>query len=312
MSDARQHRLLAPARVDLIVMGGPPTSDIQGQNGEHPVNQQDKARAFRSLHTGPILVLPNAWDVASARLIEQAGAAAIATTSAGVSWSLGVPDGQHLESHTAVAALTRMIQAVQVPLTADIEGGYSRDLDGLADVVRNVVAAGAVGVNLEDAGPQGTGSLLDVREQSTRINVARQAAIDAGMDLFINARTDTYLRDGGDPGKRFADTLHRAEAYLAAGADGIFVPGVVDSATIGELARGINAPLNVMAGPAAPNVSQLADLGVARVSVGMAIAQAAYALTRRAAAELLTTGSYHQLTGALEYGELNALLSSHA
>lgn len=141
-----------------------------------------------------------------------------------------MPDGEHLDRDAAVAALARISQAVQVPVTADIEGGYSRDLDGLAGVVRDVLAAGAVGINLEDAGADGTGRLLGVREQSARISAARQVAADAGVDLFINACIDTYLAGGDDADERLPETLHRAEAYRAAGADGVFVPGVVDVA----------------------------------------------------------------------------------
>ncbi|HEX4701054.1 MAG TPA: isocitrate lyase/phosphoenolpyruvate mutase family protein [Pseudonocardiaceae bacterium] len=272
------------------------------------LSQQDKAKAFHELHSGAVLVLPNAWDAASARLIEQAGAVAVATTSAGMSWSLGVPDGGHLGSADAVAAVARVTAAVSVPVTADIEGGYARDLDGLADVVRAVLAVGAVGINLEDSAD---GGLLSEAEHCARIGVVRRVASEVGVDLFVNVRTDVYLV-GGDPDELLSAALRRAEAYLAVGADGIFVPGVVDEATIGALAGGISAPLNVMAGPGSPTVSRLADLGVARVSVGQAIAQAAYAVTRRAAVELLSAGSYQNIVDGVGYGELNTLLAQRS
>ena len=263
----------------------------------------DRARLFRSLHGGgSILALPNAWDVASARLVEDAGAAAIATTSAGVAWSLGAPDGDRLGRDRAVELVARIVAAVDVPVTADIEGGYADDADGVADTIRAVLAAGAVGVNLEDAAHGGSEPLLPIAEQAARISAARAAA---GDGLFLNARIDTYLRGVPDP---LADTLHRAAAYLAAGADGIFVPGVTDPGVIATLVEGVDAPLNVMAGPGAPPVPDLAKLGVARVSLGSSVAQAAYAVARRAARELLADGTYSALADALDYGELNALL----
>jgi 2-methylisocitrate lyase-like PEP mutase family enzyme len=270
------------------------------------MTQQDKAEAFRALHGGQkVLVLPNAWDVASACIVEQAGAAAIATTSAGVAWSLGVPDGDRLSRDAGVAAIARIAAAVGVPVTADIEVGYAADPEGVAETIRMVIDAGAVGVNLEDAAYAGPGPLLATAEHAARLAAAREAA---GSALFVNARTDVYLRGVGEPDTRLGHTLERAAAYVAAGADGIFVPGVGDPATIATLAREIGAPLNVMAGPGSLPVAKLADLGVARVSVGPAITEVAYAATRRAAAELLAHGTYESLAGGLSYAELNALL----
>jgi 2-methylisocitrate lyase-like PEP mutase family enzyme len=268
----------------------------------------DRARLFRALHTsGRPLVLPNVWDVAGARVVEDAGAAAIATTSAGVSWSLGAADGDRLSRDLAVGLVARVCAAVRLPVTADIEGGYADDPDGVAVTVRDVVAAGAVGINLEDARHGGRAAeLRPVGEQAERMAAARQAADPDA--LFINARIDTYLLAAGDPATRLADTLNRAEAYVAAGADGIFVPGVTDPAIVSALAEGVRAPLNVLAGPGASTVGDLARLGVARVSLGSSIAEAAYAVVRRGAREVLTTGTYGTLAGALDYGELNDLL----
>jgi 2-methylisocitrate lyase-like PEP mutase family enzyme len=261
---------------------------------------------FRSLHTATgVLVLPNVWDVASARLVERAGAAAVATTSAGVAWSLGSADGDRLDRDRALDVVARIVAAVDVPVTADIEGGYASDPAGVADTIRRVLATGAAGVNLEDADHTGNAPLLPTAAQVDRIATARQAA---GADLFLNARIDTYLRAVGDADSRLRDTLARATAYVEAGADGIFVPGVTDPATISALAAGVAAPLNVMAGPGAPDIATLAAAGAARISVGSAIAQAAYALVRRSAVELLDTGTYTALADALEYGELNTLI----
>ena len=275
---------------------------------------RDRALAFRALHVpGRPLVLPNAWDAASARIVEDAGASAVATTSAGLAWALGVPDGDRLDRERALEALARITATVAVPVSADIESGFAKDAAGVADTVRAVLAAGAVGVNIEDAlyGAEiddaaygGEGVLRPVAEQAERIAAAREAADAEGVPLFVNARIDTYLRGVGGVDA----TLERAAAFRAAGADGIFVPGAVEPGTVKELADGIDAPLNVLVGPGAPPVAELAALGVARVSAGSGIALAAYAVVRRAARELLDTGTYGAQTGGLGYGELNSLL----
>ncbi|ARX87781.1 MULTISPECIES: isocitrate lyase/PEP mutase family protein [Streptomyces] len=273
-------------------------------------NQHATATAFRALHTpGTPLVLPNAWDLASARVVESAGAAAVATTSAGLAWALGAADGDRLPRDRALAAVAALTAAVDVPVTADIESGYAKDAAGVADTVRAVLGAGAVGVNIEDALYGAAEPLRPVAEQAERIAAARGAADAAGVPLFVNARVDTYLRGVGDgPDARLALTLERAAAFLAAGADGVFVPGAVAPDTVKALVEGVDGPLNVMVGPGAPTVEELAGLGVARVSVGSGIAQAVHALVRDAARELLTEGTYASLAGGLDYGELNGLL----
>jgi 2-methylisocitrate lyase-like PEP mutase family enzyme len=262
----------------------------------------NSSQLFRTLHTADQpLVLVNAWDVASARIVEAAGATAIATTSAGVAWSLGAPDGDALGRDLAVDLVTRIVAAVSLPVTADIESGFGETPGDVANTVRAIVDAGAVGVNLEDALHDGAGPLRDVDEQCARLAAARAAA---GIPLYINARVDTYLRGVGG----VEETVARATAYLAAGADGIFVPGVADPDTIAALVAAIPAPLNILAGPGSPSVPELAKLGVARVSLGSSVAQAAYAVAQRAAAEAYATGTYAALTDSLDYGTLNALL----
>ncbi|MET7778921.1 isocitrate lyase/phosphoenolpyruvate mutase family protein [Streptomyces mirabilis] len=285
---------------------------MTNQNPTH-----ETALAFRALHIpGRPLVLPNAWDTASARLVEEAGAAAVATTSAGLAWDLGTADGDRLDRDRALGAVARVAAAVRVPVSADIESGYAQDAAGVGDTIRAVLAAGAVGVNIEDAlyegegddgegvGDGGRGPLRPVAEQSERIAAARAAADAAGVPLFINARIDTVLRGAGG----VEETLERAAAFLAAGADGIFVPGAVDPGTVKSLVAGVEGPLNVLVGPGAPSVAELAALGVARISTGSSIAQAAHAVVRRAARELLSAGTYDSLTGGLDYAELNTLL----
>lgn len=271
-------------------------------------HQQRTALLLHDLHRpGSPLVLPNAWDVASARIVADCGAAAVATTSAGVAWTLGRPDGDQLDRDAALAAIGRIAAAVTVPVTADIESGFAADPAGVARTVAGVLSAGAVGINIEDAPVAGAGPLRPVDDQCARIRAAREAADAAGIRLFVNARTDTYLRAVGDPADRLAETLRRAAAYRDAGADGIFVPGVADPATIADLVAGIDAPVNVLAGPGSPPIPVLAELGVARVSLGSSVAQAAYGLVRRAATEALTQGSYTHLAAPLPYPELNAL-----
>jgi 2-methylisocitrate lyase-like PEP mutase family enzyme len=274
-------------------------------------DQASRAARFRDLHRGTVLVLPNAWDAGSACVIEAAGALAIATTSAGVSWALGAPDSQGLNRQQMVSAIGQIVQAVSVPVSADVENAYGPELDDVIATVRGIVEAGAVGINLEDSPGRDSSTLFTAREQAQRITVARTAADASGTDLFINARTDVYLLGVGNPEDRLANVQARAEAYADAGADGLFVPGLVDPGVIARIAEG-PLPLNVMAGPGAPPVSELAAVGVARVSVGSAIAQAAYALISRATSELLTDGSYEALIDNLDYSDLNRLMSTLA
>lgn len=261
------------------------------------------AELFRSLHVpGRPLVLANAWDAASAALVAAAGAPAVATTSAGVAWSLGAPDGDVLAREQAVELIARIVRAVGVPVTADIESGFGATPDEVAETVRAVVAAGAVGINIEDNSHGGPAVLRPVAEQAERLAAVRDAAADSG--LFVNSRIDTYLAGAGG----LDETVERAIAYLAAGADGVFVPGVADPATVKELVAAIPAPVNILVGPGSPTVAELADLGVARASLGSSIAQAAYALVRRAAEEAYAHGTYESVVDSVDYGTLNGLL----
>ena len=261
------------------------------------------AERFARLHDTPALVLPNAWDVASARLVEQAGAAAIATTSAGVAWALGSQDGNAVDRDLALSVVARIVAAVGVPVTADIENGFGESDDELAATIRGVLHAGAVGINIEDSG---FAPLRPMAEQAARLRIIREVA---GRQLFINARIDTYLMAAGEPQDRLGETLRRSEAYLAAGADGIFVPGLHDLQVLAQLVAAVPAPLNVLAGAGGPTVTQFADIGVRRISAGSSLAQAAYDVVSRAAHELLTGGTYAALDCTVDYGQLNALLA---
>lgn len=256
------------------------------------------------------LVLVNVWDAASARLVEEAGAHALATSSSAISWSLGFPDGNQLPRALAMAALGRIATATDLPVTADIETGYA-GADGVFDdallrqTVTAVLEAGAVGVNIEDSGGV---PLTDVDEQARRIGIIRTMAEESGVRLFINARTDTYL-SGRFRERAFEETLRRVPAYLAAGADGIFVPGVTDLHVLHELSRRIPAPLNALAGVGAPSVGELHDAGVRRISIGGNTAKAAYATVSRVAAEVLGDGNWSELAGARSHAEMDALFA---
>jgi 2-methylisocitrate lyase-like PEP mutase family enzyme len=261
-----------------------------------------QAHRLRSLHDpAHPLVLANAWDVASAVLVADAGAPAVATTSAGLAWSLGLPDGDRLDRESALAAVARIAAAVDVPVTADIEGGLAGSAAEVEVTVAGVLAAGAVGVNLED-GPR------DPAEAAERVAAARRAADRAGVPLFVNARTDVYLRGIGAEQDRLDETVARAARYVEAGADGIFVPGTSDLAVIAALVERIAVPVNVLVGAGAPSVAELAACGVARVSLGSSVALAAYEVARRATREALTTGTYGSVAADLGYGDLDGLL----
>ncbi|MFD5825180.1 isocitrate lyase/phosphoenolpyruvate mutase family protein [Lentzea sp. NPDC060358] len=255
---------------------------------------------FHALHRPGPLVLPNAWDVASALVTARAGAKAVATTSAGVAWSLGAPDGDALDRDRAVDLVARIVRAVDVPVTADIESGFGVSAAEVAQTVRAIADAGASGVNIEDGLG---GGLRDAAEQAERCAAAREAA----PEIYLNARIDVYLRGVGEPESRLGDTLDRAARYLEAGASGIFVPGVVDLELAKTLADNIDAPLNVLVWPGAPAVDEFAKAGVARVSLGSGVAEAAYAVARRAAEEMLTLGTYSSVENGIPYGDLNAL-----
>lgn len=273
-------------------------------------DQRERATRFRCLHANGPLLLPNAWDAASALVIERMGAPAIATTSAGISWSHGRGDGQNLDRETMMRVIRSIVQVVRVPVTADVEAGYGAGLPrDVADTVRGVIAAGAVGINLEDSPGPGGKQLLAPEVHAERLHAAREVATAGGADLFINARIDVYLFQVGEPEWRFDESVRRAGIYLAAGADCVFVPGVMDAKTIGALVRAIDGPVNVTGRPGAPGIPELRRLGVARVSLGSAIALAALTTARDVARELLEKGTYRRLEGTISYAELDGFFS---
>jgi 2-methylisocitrate lyase-like PEP mutase family enzyme len=271
--------------------------------------QQERAETFRRMHHGRILVLPNAWDAASATVLEAAGFSAIATTSAGVANSLGYPDGQQIGLTEMAEAVRRIVESVSVPVTADMEGGYGETEESAVKTVHAAVSVGAIGINLEDGVRRPERRLIDVDLQVRRIRAARDAAVSLGVPIVINARTDVYLAAIGEPDERLQQGVKRGNAYLKAGADCIFVPAATDPAAIGRLAREISGPINILAMKGVPPVAELEALGVARVSVGSSLHRAAMGFMRRAAKEFLTKGIYDAFTDeSVSYADLNGLL----
>jgi len=331
---------------------------------------QKAARLLELHHGSQPLVLINAWDAASAAMVEHCGLPAVATSSAAMANALGFPDGQYLPWAQMLEAVARVCRAVKVPVTADIESGFAADVTALETSITQIIAAGAVGVNLEDvmpaqadlqtSGPDNTGPknddpkdaankhaankqadskqtdprqakanirhgnpLFALPEQIARIQAARRAAQAAGIHLVINARTDAYWQTGIDPAEAMRNTLERAKAYLQAGADCIFIPGlrspehirtVIDYLRANPLpvdplpVDNGEAPVNILAGPGVPSIPELAKLGVKRVSYGSGPHRAAMGLLRRIASEATTSGTYQALTeGAVPYEEINGL-----
>ena len=262
------------------------------------------AKKFHSLHEqNEILILPNVWDAGSAKVIENAGAKAIATSSAGVAWALGYPDGDVLPPKMLAELTARLADAITIPLSVDFEGGYSKNPQKVAENLKPIIDAGAVGINIEDG--EGTPELL-----AKKIEKARQAAESLGVNVFINARTDVYLAEIGAPESRVGETIGRAARYREAGADGIFVPGLSEPADIKAIAREIKMPLNVMAVPDLPPAKELRKLGVRRLSSGTAIPQTVWNRVAELAKGFLSTGdSKPMFENSMSYGKLQELFT---
>lgn len=272
--------------------------------------QKSYAETLRRLHHSPnILVLANCWDVASARIVQAAGAPAIATSSAGVAYSLGYPDGQRISRQEMMAVVERVATAVNVPVTADVESGYGARPEDAARTAQAVMEAGAVGMNLEDSSEESAAAMIEVSLAVEKIQAVRESGRKAGVPLVINARTDVYLNEVGAPESRYDHALRRATAFRDAGADCIFLPGVKDPALIARFVKDLKFPLNILAGPGSPPIAELQRLGVARVSLGSKPMLAGLGVLRRLAQELQQKGTYTALEGAVTYAEMQKLLS---
>jgi len=271
---------------------------------------RDKAEALRRLHDKPnILILPNVWDMASARLVELAGFPALATTSSGIAFSLGYPDGEKISRDTMLDLCGRIAQRTRVPVSADIEAGYGPDPKDAGETVRRCIAAGIVGGNIEDGTHDPKAPLCSVDLAVARIRAARQAGEQAGVPFVINARTDHYLAGGGLTEEGFSETVRRGRAYREAGADCVFIPGLTDRDTIRRLVEAIGGAINLLARPNSPSVPELKALGVARLSVGGMMMNATLGLVRRAAAELAGPGTYSFSEGMVTHPEMNKLMA---
>jgi len=276
--------------------------------------QGRKAELLRKLHAGPrVLVLPNAWDVASARVLEELGYPAIATTSAGVAFSLGYPDGQRVSRDEMLEVVARISRAVRVPVTADMESGYGTTPKDMAETAKAIVAAGAVGLNFEDVIGDTESSQVDTKLQVEKIRTIREVSASLGVPLVINARTDIYLMPIGPEATRFERTVERLRAYRAAGADCVFAPGVKERGLSEKFVKAVEAPLNILVTPGCPPIAELEKFGVARASIGSGVMRSALGLVRRIGKELLESGTYAStFEGAIPFAEVNALLMQSA
>jgi 2-methylisocitrate lyase-like PEP mutase family enzyme len=257
---------------------------------------------FHQLHHDGLLILTNVADATGARIVEQLGCKAVATSSAAVAWAHGYPDGNALPLERLISTVESIARVISVPLTVDIEAGYSDDLARVAEVIDAVIAAGAVGINIEDgASPP---ELL-----AHKIEIARQVAERRQVRLFINARTDVYLKGLVPAEDRVAETLRRAALYQAAGADGLFAAGVTAEYEIAALCQGTSLPVNVLGLPGLPSLDELKALGVRRLSAGSGIAEFLYGAMASLAKGFLETGKLDSShLKAFTYGEVNALL----
>src|SRR5262249_35665973 len=277
-----------------------------------PSTTQQQAEVFRSLHaTGKPLVLVNAWDAVSARLVEEAGAPAIATTSAGMAWSLGYADGERLPVEELVSGVARIRRVVKGPLTVDLDRGYGHPAGEVQELVGRLVDLGVVGLNIEDGADRESGRLVPPQQIVERIAALRALSSKRQIRLFVNARTDAYFAPQPEPKGRLEEALERARMFAEAGRDGIFGPGMDRLEDITRLARAIDLPLNVYAGyPGVPALDALAAAGVRRVSLGCGPLQSALGLLRRIAIEALGEGRYDTMVrDQASVRDLNALFA---
>ncbi len=271
-------------------------------------SQKEKAEDFRALHHGKrILVLPNGWDVPSARVFEDAGFPAVATSSAGMLVSLGYPDGEVVGRDEFVSAVRRIAQVLSVPVSADIVAGFGKTTKEVVATVKAILKTGAVGINIEDFA-HATKKLYPVERQIENVKAIRKLTETSRVPLVINARTDALRFAEGDEEARVKEAIRRATAYRDAGADCVYPMGLIDATSIARFVKALDFPINVMVRKGLPPVSELQRLGVARVSFGPTASYAAMGLLKRATKEVLEKGTYENLVeGAITFDELNAL-----
>jgi 2-methylisocitrate lyase-like PEP mutase family enzyme len=273
-------------------------------------SQKEKAEEFRKMHhSGDILVLANAWDVPSARIFEQAGFPAIGTSSAAIAISLGYPDGQKITREEMLQVVARIAMSVSVPVTADMEAGYGESATAVADTAKRVIAAGAIGLNIEDSTKRSDHPLFDVEAQVRKIAEIQKVGDRLDVPLVINARTDALMLGQGDKTSRLKEAIDRGKAYNNSGADCFFPVGAIDSRTISEITGQVPCPINILATIGVPSVAELKRLGVRRVSVGSGPARATLGLLKKIAQELRENGTYGSLlNGVPTLAEANSLV----
>jgi 2-methylisocitrate lyase-like PEP mutase family enzyme len=269
-----------------------------------PVIQKEKAEMFLKFHQDKeILVLLNSWDIGSSKLIEACGYRAIATTSMGIAASLGYPDCQVIQLEEMIDSIKGIVNGVKVPVTVDIEAGYGNNVDEIVDSVKKIIATGIVGINIEDSIDLNP-VLIDELEFCERIGAIRSLSDSLGFHLVINARTDSFYTSSSSPREKLYESIKRGNKYREAGADCIFIQPVWEKETISTLVKEINAPINILSNPGIgsglpPSVSELQDLGVARLSLGSSLMKATLSLIKKVADELSESGSYNALLDTL-------------
>jgi len=267
--------------------------------------QTEMANSFLARHqTPPVLLLPNVWDAISARLFAAAGFDALATTSGGVAWALGYPDGEHAPWSEVVGATARIVRTAQVPVTADIEAGYGATPAEVAAHVAEIIQTGVVGINLEDGlhGP-----MRSIEDAVARLAAAREAARREGVPIVLNARCDIFHLQHGEESTRFAATVERCKAYLAAGADCVYPFGLRDPATIAAFVKAVGGPVNITGRPGMPNAVEFERMGVARITIASAPALATMSAIQELATKLRATGGFEMLTATLRHPDAQKL-----
>ena len=271
--------------------------------------QAAKAQAFRAMHHGPeLLLMANAWDPVTARLFEAEGFAAVATTSGGVSWATGYPDGEAAPWDEVVGQTARIARSVNVPVTADIEAGFGATPEGVGRSIADIIRAGAVGVNLEDGMP-GPTPMRALEDGAARIRAAREAARAAGVPIVINARVDVFIKQVGDEASRFDEAVKRGKAYLAAGADCIYPITLRDPATIERLVRALDAPININVRAGYPGVTELEALGVRRVTTATALTLVALSAIRDSVRDIRAHGRFDSISPKVTHPEMQQLMA---
>lgn len=268
-----------------------------------------KSARLRELVRAPeILVMPGAYDVLSALLFEQMGFKAIQGTSGGIAAALGYPDGEAMSREQFIELSGNFAAAVSVPFNADGERGYG-DENGVRDTVRALVARGVAGMNLEDGAEKGKGGLVELSQQLRKIKAVMETKRELGSEFFLNARVDSFHVMPDDPKRALDEAIERGNAYAEAGGDCIFYLFLHSAEIIGRIAKEVKAPISILAGPQSPSVSQLQDLGVARVSYGSGFTKAAITGAKKLAQEILEKGTCSLLKDSLQTPEINALVS---